>query len=215
MIGYIAGVIELVSLDFVIVQTESGVGYCVYLPHKMHTRVASGEFVKFFIETIVREDAITLYGFSSYEDLLWFKSLMKVSGVGAKVALAVIGHVSVQDLVRSIESEKSDILTAISGLGDKIAKRIISDLKKESGKIAKLLMVSSLKPSAIDSVRASDDAAGGVEKSDIYIDTISALENLGFNKAKISVVVSDVIGANPEMMIEKIISTCLKQLTKK
>ena len=207
MIGQIFGIVSFIGQDHIVVQTSSGVGYVVFMPvHVMHKFHPNSE-INLFVETIVREDAINLYGFVEYVELLWFKSLMKVSGVGAKVGLNVIGQIPIPDIIFAIENERDDVLKTVSGLGDKIAKRIISDLKKEPAKIAKLLMYSNI-PNV--EIRISDKKDTG--SNSITRDAVSALEKLGFHISKINPIISTILQESKDITVEELISQFLKKV---
>ncbi|MGV3279052.1 Holliday junction branch migration protein RuvA [Rickettsiales bacterium LUAb2] len=134
MIGKLIGKIDYISDDYIIVDVN-GVGYLVYIPQNIMARLNLQESVVLFIETQVREDSITLFGFTEEIDKKVFNLLKTVQGVGAKLALAALSRLSTNDLQTAIMLEDQKLIQTIPGVGAKVAIRIISELK---GKIDKL-----------------------------------------------------------------------------
>jgi Holliday junction DNA helicase RuvA len=106
-----------------------GVGFRVFMPARGLERLVMGNEATINTYLHVREDALELYGFASIDELRLFEKLLTVSGVGPKVALAVLSAASVSELEQAIERGQSALLTAVSGVGTKTAERIIVDLR--------------------------------------------------------------------------------------
>lgn len=128
MIGYLNGTIVNVQEKSCIVLT-GGVGYKVFCSPQTHATLHEGLTVSFFIHTIVREDALELFGFSTEDEQLFFEQLISVSGVGPRSALSIIGLGSVQDLRSAIANNDVQYLTKVSGIGRKTAEKIAVELK--------------------------------------------------------------------------------------
>jgi Holliday junction DNA helicase RuvA len=131
MIGYLKGKIIDKGIDRLIVDV-SGVGYEVSLPANFKL---SGEEVEFFVHTHVREDQLSLFGFATKEELAFFKNLLSVSGIGPKVALAIVGSAPLGQLTDSISKGDPSLLSAVSGVGKKTAEKAVIELKGKLGYI--------------------------------------------------------------------------------
>ena len=172
MIGRLKGKIADKSPEGAVVDA-GGVGYDVALP--LSTLAAlppAGEEVTLWIHTHVREEELRLFGFGSRRDRAAFRTMLKVGGVGPKVALAVIGALSGDQLARAVDTRDARRLTSIPGIGKKTAERIILEL---GGKLA-------------EPGEAPAPAAG------LFGDLAAALKNLGFKPAQVDAVVRDVQG---------------------
>ena len=134
MIGKLKGIVDTIGDGFLIIDV-AGVGYYVFASSKTCAQTAAGEAVEFLIETHVREDHIHLYGFANAGEKDWFNLLLNVQGVGTKVALAILSLHSPQDLVAAIASQDKTAFARVSGIGPKLAQRIVTELKD---KVAKL-----------------------------------------------------------------------------
>lgn len=130
MIGKLTGVAGEMVEGAIIVEV-GGVGYLVRTPVRALPK--RGSAVSYFVHTAVREDAIDLYGFSTREELSFFKQLLAVSGVGPKTALGVLNVAEVKALKRSIAQGDSTALTKVFGIGKKSAERIVVELRDKIG----------------------------------------------------------------------------------
>jgi Holliday junction DNA helicase RuvA len=168
MIGFLTGKIISVGTDNVILDVQ-GVGYNVQVTNDLLSNTQDNQELSLFIHTAVREDAITLYGFVSEEDLTFFKQLLSVSGIGPKLALGILSSSS--ELVKqAVVSGDEAMLSTLPGIGKKTAARIILDLK------SKVVATTTMKPRSIRD--GSDDA-------------VEALTNLGYDRGMILRVVND------------------------
>jgi Holliday junction DNA helicase RuvA len=136
VIGSLRGRVARVEEDWVVLEV-GGVGYQVYLHQRglAQMQAARGE-VTLQIHTSVREDAISLYGFVSPEELVLFRHLLGVERIGPKAALAILSRSEWQSLVEAITQENFDLLAAAPGIGAKTARRIVLELK---GRVEPLL----------------------------------------------------------------------------
>ncbi|MEG0918425.1 MAG: Holliday junction branch migration protein RuvA [Anaerovoracaceae bacterium] len=133
MIRFIKGQLAHKSLNTVVLDRD-GIGFEIYVPGNSQIYLKNeGDEVKLFTEMIVREDDISLYGFSNMEELSLFKLLITVSGVGAKAALAIFSVTIPMDIKKAIMYDDIDVLTRASGVGKKTAQRIVLELKDKVG----------------------------------------------------------------------------------
>jgi Holliday junction DNA helicase RuvA len=128
MISQLRGTISHKDLRYLIVDT-AGVGYKVFCPSATIDKLALGDEATLWTHTAVRENAIDLYGFLSKEDLDLFELLITVSGIGPKTAIGVLTVVLPETVRMAISSGDSAYLTKVSGVGKKIAEKIVLELK--------------------------------------------------------------------------------------
>ena len=130
MITYIKGIVAEKNIDNIIVEC-AGLGYEVFVCGRDLENISKGKDI--FIHTYLKisEDAHTLYGFLNKDDLLMFKKLLGISGVGPKAALSIMSTLGSFDLKMAIVSDDYKAISAAQGIGQKIAKRIILDLKEK------------------------------------------------------------------------------------
>src|SRR5436305_333732 len=132
MIGKLKGLIDSYGEDYVILDV-GGVGYQVHCTGRtLQSLPAQGEAAVLSIETYVREDQIKLFGFRSDVEREWFRLLQTVQGVGAKVALAVLGTLSPSDLANAIALRDKAAVQRSPGVGAKVAERIVTELKDKA-----------------------------------------------------------------------------------
>jgi holliday junction DNA helicase RuvA len=133
MIGTLKGVIEYREDPYLIVDVN-GVGYKVLVPNSVLSRISgTGETIKLFIHTHVREDLLELYGFTEPADLKIFSLLIGVSGVGCRTALGIFSVGSRQDIVKAISTGDVTFFTSVPRLGKKNGQKIIIELKSKLG----------------------------------------------------------------------------------
>ena len=131
MIGKLKGKVDTIGESFCIVDV-GGVGYEVQASARTLRNMKIGDDVALTIDTHVREDAIRLYGFASEVERSWFRTLQSVQGVGAKVALALLGTLSPQDLANAIALADWASVEQAPGIGKKLAQRIVAELKDKA-----------------------------------------------------------------------------------
>jgi len=133
MIASLQGKLELLSGDWAIINV-SGIGFQVYLPTSTLSNLgAVGREVKLHTHFQLREDSATLYGFASPEELGLFQTLISVTGLGPKLALAMLSAMNAEQLTLAIATDNADLLTQISGVGKKLASRIVLELREKLG----------------------------------------------------------------------------------
>lgn len=129
MIGFIEGKIEQITDKFAIINVN-GVGYKVFISLNTFKNLPKkGEKVKLYTHLYVREDIMALYGFLDKKELEFFELLISISGIGPKGALGVLSVAPIKSLKRAIASGETEILTKVSGIGKKIAGKIILELR--------------------------------------------------------------------------------------
>ena len=133
MIASIHGTLESLGSDWAIINV-GGIGFQVYMPTStMSTLGNAGEKVNLYTHLHLREDNATLYGFASADELGLFQTLLGVSGLGPKLALAMLSAMSAERLTMAIATGSVDLLTSVSGVGKKLASRLILELKEKIG----------------------------------------------------------------------------------
>ena len=133
MISSLHGKVESLSSDWAIINV-GGIGFQVYMPTSTLSTLGSiGKEVQLHTHLHLREDNATLYGFASADELALFQTLIGVSGLGPKLALAMLSAMSVEQLIMAIATGGADLLTVIPGIGKKVASRLILELKEKIG----------------------------------------------------------------------------------
>lgn len=132
MIAHLSGTVQSVRAGFLILSV-GGVGYRVHATEQTLAACTPHADASFYIHTAVREDALDLYGFPTFEELELFELLLSVSGIGPRSALAIIGLESVEKLVRAIAHGDIGYLTKVSGIGKKTAEKITLELRDKVG----------------------------------------------------------------------------------
>ena len=143
MIGKLTGRVVGQYGDIVIIEvgTEaSAVGYEVVMKAGEVCTFAPGETVSVFIKEIIKEDDDTLYGFTSFEERCWFEELIKLSGLGPKIALNILSTYSCEEITEAIFSNNCEFFSSISGIGAKLANRLPVEMKKQIEKINQKVM---------------------------------------------------------------------------
>jgi len=172
MIAKLKGIIDSYGEDFVIVDV-GGVGYLVQCSARtLQALPAPGEPVTLAVETQVREDAIRLFGFESDVEREWFRLLQTVQGVGAKVALSVLGTLKPADLANAVAMRDKAMVARAPGVGPKVAERIVTELKDKAPAFANVDPAVIRLSGAVEEKRAPQPVA----------DAVSALVNLGYGQ---------------------------------
>ena len=208
MIGKLKGLIDAIGESHCVIDVN-GVGYEVQASSRTLRNMKLGEPATLTIDTHVREDAIRLYGFSSEVERSWFRTLLGVQGVGAKVALSLLGTVAPQDLANAIALGDWATIERAPGIGKKLAQRIALDLKDKAPalSVAGLNVPSASAPGGGVAASSPQNAAGA--------EAISALTNLGYQPAQAAGAVaaaSKELG--PDADTPKLIRRGLKELAR-
>ena len=180
MIGKLKGVIDSYNEDSVILDVH-GVGYLVHCSSRtLQALPQAGEAATLFIETVVREDMIRLFGFASEGEKAWFNILLGVQGVGQKVALAILSTLRPAELANAIAMKDKASIARTSGVGPKLAERICVELKDKAPAFG------SIDPAV---VKLAGDLDEGRAKGPVK-DAISALVNLGYGQPQAAAAVA-------------------------
>jgi len=164
MIGKLRGRVDEIEEGALILDV-SGVGYSVEVPARLANSLARGTEVALHIQTVMREDAIRLFGFANAEEKAWFRLLQDVQGVGAKTALALLSAFTVSELLAAIAAQDAAAVARAHGIGPKLAKRIVMELKDKAPTSPIVVM---------------SGAPIAAPKTLVRADAISALVNLGY-----------------------------------
>lgn len=203
MIGKLRGVLDSQGKDWVLIDV-GGVCYEVACSTRVMARLpAPGQPLTLAIETHVREDAIKLYGFLSEAERSWFRLLQNVQGVGAKVALSILGVLEPKDLANAIALQDKAQVSRAQGVGPKVAQRIVSELRDKA-----------------PGLMAGGEIAQGVggmpaaPQNSPASDAISALVNLGYSMAEASAAIATVSAKAEGARAEELIRLGLKELAR-
>ena len=184
MIGKLKGLVDGFGEDLVHLDV-GGVVYEAFCSSRtLQALPQVGHAAVLHVEMVVREDMIRLYGFASEAEKAWFTTLMTVQGVGARVALSVLSVLSASELASAIALQDKAMIARASGVGPKLALRIVTELKGKTPALG-----------GIDAgVLGLQAALGeGVAKGNVA-DAVSALSNLGYSSAQASAAVARVVG---------------------
>ena len=201
MIGKLTGTLDSLGEDWAIIDV-GGVGYNVFGSARTLGRLATAQGLQsLYIETHVREDHIHLYGFAAAAERSWFRMLTTVQGVGARVAMGLLGVLAPQQLVECVVAQDKQPLLRAEGVGPKLAARIVAELRDR---------VSGLEiEGAAPTVAAAGD---GVDQA--TADAISGLVNLGYGRAEAFAAVARVAQAlDSGVSAEALIPAALKELS--
>ena len=170
MIAKLKGVVDSVDSDCAIIDV-GGVGYLVSASARTLRDLVVGGAVTVLVETIVREDAIALYGFLETAERDWFRILTTVQGVGARVALSILSTLSPDEIARAIAAQDRAMLSRPAGVGPKLAARLATELKDKAAAFG-------VAPAA----KGADVPA--MPAGSINEDAVSALVNLGYKRVE-------------------------------
>ena len=189
-----------------------GVGYTLFASAK--TLVAmpqAGGQASLITETHVREDHIHLYGFANREEREWFRLLTTVQGVGVKMALAILSMFAPYDLARIIGAQDKKSMTAASGVGPKLAERIVTELKNKVHLMPGATGFAMPEHSG-NAKKAGAKKTDATPQVDIAGDAVSALAHLGYARADAFAAVSRYLQQHPAASIDDIIRNSLREL---
>jgi Holliday junction DNA helicase RuvA len=196
VIAHLAGTLLEKHVQRLVVDV-GGVGYDVQVPLSTFYAVGEpGARVTLRVHTHVREDALQLFGFVTALELTLFQRLIAVSGIGPKVALAVLSGIEPGDLIRAIRGSDIARLTRIPGVGKKTSERIVVELKDRLPQV--------------DEPAASDTA---VDAGDVRDNVLSALVNLGYQRGSVEKTVDTVLRKIDKREFEPLLREVLKSLS--
>ena len=188
MIGKLQGIVDYAGDDFIILMAGP-VGYKVFTPEYLAPKTT----VSLWIETVVREDSIRLFGFSSLQSQNLFVQLTGVSGVGARIAMAIMRTIQPDTLMSAIATGDAKTIATAPGVGKKVAEKIIVELKNKIAGPAFSF--------------ASDATSGTLP------DLLAALESLGYRRLDIVDMAQKLVAANPGTDVSKLVPMALKEIS--
>ena len=188
MIGKLQGIVDYAGDDFIILMAGP-VGYKVFTSEYLTPKTT----VSLWIETVVREDSIRLFGFSSLQSQNLFVQLTGVSGVGARIAMAIMRTIQPDTLMSAIATGDAKTIATAPGVGKKVAEKIIIELKNKIAGPAFSF--------------ASNAASGTLP------DLLAALESLGYRRLDIVDMAQKLVAANPGTDVSKLVPMALKEIS--
>lgn len=204
MIGKLIGRVDSFYDDTVILDVH-GVGYAVTCSAQTLRRLSKDDPVtSLLIETRIAEDRFDLFGFLEEAERRWYKELIKINGVSAKIALAVLSVLSPPQLSTAIAAQDKTAFKQVSGVGPKLATRLITELKDKAPALQtddsmKIMTVQNA-PSASEDNRVND--------------ALSALVNLGYNRSEAYGAVNTILQNQPDASVSQLIKDTLKMLSR-
>ena len=197
MYEYIEGKYKGLNKDYVIID-NNGIGYKIFTSgNSICSMPLLNENVRLYVEQVVRQDFIGLYGFIDKQELEMFLKLININGIGAKAALSLLSVNTVDTLKKAICCSDETVLMKASGVGKKSAQRIILELKDKF---------------KIDNNQEIMDEKSYVDTNYKSLEATQALLSLGFEEKHINVVLLEVMERFPDESLESIIKECLKNL---
>lgn len=203
MIGYVEGRLLEFSDKSCLVLTQGGVGYEVFVPTSALAGLPEkGGQVCLFVHTVIREDAVDLYGFPASEDRDFFRLLISIDKLGPKKALAILSHFTPEHLREVVFREDDEALATVPGIGPKSARQILWFLKE---KVAKMSGPLSKAPRAGKAQRPADE----------YLDALAGLKNLGYSEEEARPLLQEIFAGEPDLDAAGAIRAALKQIAAK
>ncbi len=204
MIAKLKGIVDDYGDDNVLLDVQ-GVCYLVFCSSRsLNALPKVGEGAVLFIEMVVREDFIKLYGFATKAEKAWFNTLVSVQGVGAKVGLAILSTLSSSEIASAIALQDKTMMSRPAGVGPKLAMRIVSELK---GKTPDLGVID-------EGALGLQSAIGDGEAPSNIADAVSALSNLGYSSAQASGAIAQIVAKEgDDVETAKLIRLGLKELS--
>ena len=196
MFDYITGKKIKASAGTMVVE-NNGIGYSICVSDECIRFFENAEVVRVYTYLSVREDGISLFGFYGEEERAMFEKLVSISGIGPKVAVAILSGISVDKLAGNIISADTKALNKIKGVGKKTAERIVLELKDKFGK------------DSDGQIDASNAVTADSKNSSNASDAIAALVSLGFSRSEASIAVSKF---DPNTSADELIKNALKYL---
>ena len=196
MIGSLIGLIKDKKPSLVLLEVN-GVGYEVHIPLSTSFQLPNnGESTFILTHLVIRDDQHTLYGFASEEERKLFRALIKISGVGAKMALTILSGINVNGFVRSVINEDVDTLVHLPGIGKKTAERLIVEMKDK-----------------IQDVSDNSELTGyAASDNNMLLEARNALVNLGYKSSEAKKILDKIDTTGLE--VEELLRQALKSLNK-
>ncbi len=210
MLGKLTGTVDTLLSDRIILDVN-GVGYVVFVTQSALSSLSQHEgAVSLWIETHVREDHIHLFGFLAQEEQEWFLTLTAVNGVGPKMGLAILSAMPPAQLSLALAAQDKAQFIQISGVGPKLAARLVTELKDKAGTVFDIETAQKA-PAQGSNVEPIANAAMG--NKTMITDAVSALVNLGYGRSEVLATVSQFAAENEDSAtVESMIKHGLQQL---
>ncbi len=200
MIGWLKGKVRDMEPMKLLVDVNQ-VGYEVYVPLSLQEKIKKGDIVEMYVFTYVKEDQITLYGFSDRSERELFLQLLKIQGIGPRSALSVLSHLTRKRLMQAILREETRVLSKIPGIGKKTSQRLITELKSWAKQFAPSIAQETSSPHTI-SLKYDEN-----EVETLY----EALKKLGYKRKDIEKDVEAVLKELPEGTATEWLNQVLKK----
>jgi Holliday junction DNA helicase RuvA len=203
MISFVKGKLIHAAPGYAVVETGGGIGYKIYLPASAYPLLPKiGSEALFYTSLVVRELSQTLYGFLSEEERGFFEEITGVSGIGPKLGLSLIGHLSMDEMRLAIGNNDIPSISRVPGIGKKTAQRLIIEMRDKVAKSGKYYM-----PSDFAIEVQSDPRARNIT------DAMSALINLGYNQVTAQKAIKKSLANSPESIeLSTLITDALKNI---
>jgi len=216
MIAKLKGIIDTIGEDYCILDV-SGVGYLVYTSGKTLGRLRIGDYTSLLIETVVREDSITLFGFYDALEKEWFSVLTKVQGVGAKVGLSILSALTPFQLAQAVAAQDKASFARANGVGPKLAARLAVELKDKIVMAPMESVNNKDMPKMVDITEEKIEVKNEQNEPDSRVteDLISALTNLGYPRIDAYHAATKVVGENPDDDFSSLLKKALKEFVSK
>lgn len=221
MIAKLKGVIDTIAEDYCIIDVN-GVGYLVFASAKTLGRLVLNGAASLMIETIVREDSISLFGFADPLEKEWFNTLTKVQGVGAKVCLNILSVLSPLQLSQAIAAQDKNSFARANGVGPKLAARIVTELKDKIVCVPVAEVAKDLNMAINGGIEAAEETEAYEDKLTARADdptkmedAISALVNLGYQRLEAYKAVNQASIKAPDADMGELIRLALKEFATK
>ena len=202
MIAYLEGHILRSEDNLIVLKTSANVGYAVYVPLQVSVKYSPEEFLSLHIHSNYREDDISLYGFQNLEEKKLFEMLIKTSGVGPKLGLAILSAISSRQMVDAVQQNNTEVFSQVPGIGKKTAAKLCLDMKDQLKKHS----FSGFKY-GIENELDTGMTSGITEIDGVF----SALKNLGYSEKEIISVLKD--SGNSDLHFEERLKKALSLLT--
>ena len=223
MIAKLKGIIDNIGEDCCIIDVN-GVGYLVNMSSRSLARLKQGDYANLLIETVIKEDSITLFGFQSPWEKEWFNTLTKIQGVGGKVCLSILSALSPAQLSQAVAAQDKSSFLRAAGVGPKLAARLVTELKDKIVTIpveymgADINTLTDEQPEQEKTTKKKNKQAEipETEQDNTYTkieDVTSALTNLGYQKIDAYRVASDICTQNPAADLGTLIRLALKEFS--
>ncbi|HIF20273.1 MAG TPA: Holliday junction branch migration protein RuvA [Gammaproteobacteria bacterium] len=196
MIGSLIGLIKEKKPSLLLLEVN-GVGYEIHVPLSTSFQLPkNGESAYLLTHLVVREDQHTLYGFATEEERKLFRTLIKISGVGAKMALTILSGINVNGFVQSVINEDIDTLVHLPGIGKKTAERLIVEMKDRVEGITNNL----------------ESSASSTSENSTVIEARNALVNLGYKNKEAKKILDNI--DTKGLSVEELLRQALKSLNR-